>query len=332
MSRKLLPVALVTGFLGAGKTTFMRHLLLDAKMRGLRVGVVINEFGVADIDGEVLRQSGAEMLGTLAGGCACCSSQDEMIWTMLELGRLPQDKQPDAILLEASGLADPLVMLDGLTVAALLPLIRVASIVSVVDALRLGQLKDEEGRITPLLNRQIALADLVILGKSDLAFRGAKEPQKADAEAMLREINPRARLELARGGAIDLESFWTRVLDADSAMTAPPTASPTASKIAIHGHAQTLVVPMKKPIARDGLEKLLRELGQNVWRVKGFVRLLGENDLFLVQWSGSGAHFALERFELHNLNALPPAELVFIGPALDQTQLWRDFQGASPLL
>ncbi|PQV64605.1 GTPase, G3E family [Abditibacterium utsteinense] len=324
----LLPVALVTGFLGAGKTTFMRHLLGDAKARGLKVGVVINEFGVADIDGEILRQSGAEMLGTLAGGCACCSSQDEMIWTMLELGRQTRENRPDAVLLEASGLADPLVMLDGLTVAALLPLIRVASVVSVVDALRLPELKDEDGRLAPLLQRQIALADLVIANKSDLAFRGesTKNEGKFAAESLLRNINSSARLEFARGGAVNLDEFWARVLNSESAAQAPHASQ------AIHGHAQTLIVPMKKPIAREKLENALRNLGEDVWRVKGFVRLQGENDLFLVQWSGSGAHFAIERFELHNLNALPPAELVFIGPSLDQITLWRDFHGAAPLL
>lgn len=322
----LLPVALVTGFLGAGKTTFMRHLLLDAKNRDLKVGVVINEFGVADIDGEVLRQSGAELLGTLAGGCACCSSQDEMIWTMLELGRMSPEKRPDVVLLEASGLADPLVMLDGLTVAALLPVIRVASVASVVDALRLPQLKGTDCRLTPLLQRQVALADLVIVNKSDLAFREANEGEKTDAEAILRDVNPTARLEFAREGAIDLELFWKRILKADSALQSP------GAREAIHGHAQTCIVPMKKPIARENLELALRKLGQSVWRAKGFVRLQGENDLFLVQWSGSGAHFAIERFELLNLNSMPTTELVFIGPALDKTALWRDFHGAAPLL
>jgi G3E family GTPase len=326
MNEPLLPVALVSGFLGAGKTTFMRHLLSDAKKRGLKVGVVINEFGVADIDGEILRQSGAELLGSLAGGCACCSSQDEMIWTMLELGRQPRDARPDAVLLEASGLADPLVMLDALTVAALLPLVRVASVVSVVDALRLPELRDEDGQLAPLLRRQIALADLVIANKSDLAFRGKNASQKFEAETLLRSLNSGARLEFARGGAIDLESFWARVFDGDSARSA------TNVGAAIHGEAQTLIVPMKKPMAREKLETSLRQLGENVWRAKGFVRLSGENDLFLVQWSGPGANLTIDRFELHNLNSVPPAELVFIGPALDKNALWHNFHGAAPLL
>jgi G3E family GTPase len=115
-------------------------------------------------------------------------------------------------LLEASGLADSLVMLDGLTVAALLPLTRVASVVSVVDCLRLPELKTPAGGIAPLLQRQVGLADLVIANKADLAFRGSNESKKVEAEAILREINPRARIEFARGGAIELEMFWKRIL------------------------------------------------------------------------------------------------------------------------
>lgn len=310
-----LPVALISGFLGAAKTTFMRHLLRDAKARRLKVGVVINEFGVADIDGPILRESGAEILGSLAGGCACCSSQDEMIWTMLELGRLRGEAKPDVVLLEASGLADPLVMLDGLTVAPLVPLIRVASVVAIVDALRLPDLRDDSVSIAPLLRRQIALADLLVVGKSDLAFRGAKTGEKAVAETVLRELNPHARLEFARGGAIDLGSFWQRVIGSDAARETPE------SSKAAHGSAQTLVLPMSKPISRERLESAFRDIDNDVWRAKGFVKIAGENDLFLLQYVGSGGSLALERFEARSLNAFPPSELVFIGPSLDEAAL-----------
>lgn len=327
MSKPLLPLALVTGFLGSGKTTFMRHLIRDAQTRGIKVGVVINEFGVADIDSAILRESGADLLGALAGGCACCSSQDEMIWTMLELGQLPREKQPDVVLLEASGLADPLVMLDGLTVAALLPLTRVASVVSVVDCPRLPELKTREGRIAPLLQRQVALADLVIANKADLAFRGPNENKKAEAEAVLRGLNPRARIEFARGAEVDLEAFWQRILESGFAYDAPHAGE------AVHGHAQTLVLPMHQPIGREKLEAALQNLGPEVWRAKGFVRIAGENDLFLVQFTGiSGGQFQIERFEPRSINALPPSELVFIGPALEKNQLWRAFTGNAPLL
>jgi G3E family GTPase len=327
MSKPLLPIALITGFLGSGKTTFMRHLIRDAAARGIKVGVVINEFGVADIDGTILRETGADLLGSLAGGCACCSSLEDMIWTMIELGRLPREEQPDVVLLESSGMADPLVMLEGLTVAALLPLVRVASVVTVVDALRLPEQKTADGQIATLLKRGVELADLVVANKADLAFRGDKEAEKAAAESVLRSLNPKARIEFARGGAIELGSFWNRVVGSDAAYDAPDAGE------SVHGHAQTVVVPMRKPVLRETLETSIKSLGPEVWRAKGFVRLSGENDLFLVQYIGvDGGHFEIERFEPRVLNALPPSELVFIGPALDKDQLWRDFSGNVSLI
>jgi G3E family GTPase len=326
MSKPLLPIILVTGFLGAGKTTFVRHLLREAKARGLRAGVVINEWGVADVDGALLQQAGAELMGELAGGCACCSSQDEMIWTMIELGLRPRDEQPDFVILELSGLADPLTTLDGLTVAALLPLTRVASMVSLVDATRLPEMRRSDGVLAPLLVRQVALADQLIVNKSDIAFRGGQEAERETALQTLREYNLDGRIEFARGGEIDLSTIWERVLQSEVAYNAP-----NAGKAA-HQHTQTLVVPMSKPIRREALEAALSDLGPDVWRAKGFVRISGENDLFLVQYVGvGGGHTEIDRFEARDLNALPPAEMVFIGPSLNRTELFEDFAGVTPL-
>ena len=323
----MLPVLLVTGFLGAGKTTFLRHLLSDAKARDIKVGVIINEWGVADVDGAILKQSGAELIGELAGGCACCASQDEMIYTLLELGKLPREEQPDCVVLELSGLADPLVTLDGLTVAALLPLARVASMISLVDATRLGELRREDGSLAPLLVRQIALADQVILNKSDLAFRGAQSDEaRREAELQLRDLNQSGAIDFAKGGEINLDKVWARVFDDEAALERP-----NAGKAA-HDHTQTLVVPMRKPISRENLEKALEKLGPDVWRAKGFVRISGENDLFLAQYVGLGKpNWTVQRFETSYLNSLPPSEMVFIGPDLDRGALFADFAGAIPL-
>lgn len=318
----LLPVALLTGFLGAGKTTFARRLLRDAAARGLRVGVIVNEWGAASIDGTLLRASGAELLSELAGGCACCDSQDEMIGTMLQLGQLPRAERPDLVLLEASGLADPLVMLDALTVPALLPLVRVASLLCVLDAARWPELSGAESAVAPLLRRQLALADRVVVSKGETAFQ--TEAARREAQARWRGLNEGARWDWTddQTSGETFAAFWARALCDDFSLHAPHAGA------AQHGAAQTLVVPMRRPIARERLEAALRALGEKVWRAKGFARIAGENDLFLVQWSGTApSGTTIERFEAHDLNAFPRAELVFIGSALDEDALWRDFAG-----
>ncbi len=80
-----LPIVLVAGFLGSGKTTLMRRLILDARQRNLRLSVVVNEFGAADVDSNILREADAELIASISGGCACCTGQDDFAETLLEI-------------------------------------------------------------------------------------------------------------------------------------------------------------------------------------------------------------------------------------------------------
>ncbi len=326
MSKPLLPLVLVTGFLGAGKTTFLRYLLTQAKARGLKAGVVINEWGVANVDGAILESSGAQMLGELAGGCACCSSQDEMIWTMLELGQLPREEQPDFVALELSGMADPLVALDGLTVAALLPLVRVASMVSLVEAALVPELQTRSDRTSALWTRQIALADHIVVSKSDLFLRGDLEKGQFALETSLRELNPHGAISFATRGETALDTVWNR-LQNGAALSKPNAGS------AAHDNAQTLVLPMSKPVSRERLERAFSNMSAGVWRAKGFLKIEGESGLFLAQYVGVGQkQFSLEEFEPRFLNAVPPAEMVFIGPDLDKDALLVALTGHKSLI
>ena len=86
-----------------------------------------------------------------------------------------------------------------------------------------------------------------------------------------------------------------------------------------------LILPLPKPIVREKLEVALRDLDAGVWRAKGFVRLAGENDLFLVQFASPGRQFSIVRFEARSLNSHPTAELVFIGLWLDEAAFRRSF-------
>lgn len=320
-----IPVILVSGFLGAGKTTLMRRLILSAHARGLRAAVVVNEFGAADIDSHILKAGGAELMGSISGGCACCSGQEEMLFALLDIGQRRGSDRPDVILLEASGLADPILMLDSLCVAALLPLVRLGSLVSVVDHARFLLTRDE---VAPLLIRQLQLADHIVLNKIDIAFRSEDRGTRVpELTAQLQEFSPRARIVPAKGCEFDLETIWARVLD-DALRDADSAQVLVGASEAAHAHYQTVVCPVPHPIERARLESALRELGPEVWRAKGFVRLGGEAGVWLLQYTGGErGDFKMVPFDLPPGAKEPPTNLVFIGPALNRAALLREFGG-----
>ena len=342
-----LPVILVAGFLGAGKTTLMRALIADAFARGLRVGVIVNEFGVADVDSNLLAEADAEMLDSISGGCACCSGQEEFIYALADAGASyrdnPVEGRLDAILVECSGVADPVTMLDAVTVAGLLPLVRVGTLVAVVDALRLPQMR-EAGEISLLMQRQIALADWLVLSKSDLALKsnrwkiGAKtgEAGLLVSSEFLRERNAGARIERAIKGAFDFTALWHHALHGGGASVRPQTQLDEAP----HAHYQTVNVPVTRALERADFEAKLRALSSQVWRAKGFLRLRedGAERLYVMQFVGgelggftgeeNEAQWEIAPFDWPaDQPSQPPLTLVFIGPQLDRAALEREFGG-----
>ena len=160
-----MPVTVLTGFLGAGKTTLVNRIL--AEQHGLRIAVLVNDFGEIDIDSELI--VGVES-GTvsLANGCVCCEVRDDLIGAIDSV--LRADDGLDAIVLEASGVAEPMGIARTFTAPGYRDRIRLDGIVAVVDAEQLpAQAADPATR--DLVFGQIGFSDLVVLNKIDLADR-----------------------------------------------------------------------------------------------------------------------------------------------------------------
>ncbi len=311
---------LVAGFLGAGKTTLMRRLIGDAARRELRPAVIVNEFGAAAVDSHILQQADAELIAAISGGCACCSGQDDLRETLIELATRGASTRPSVILLEASGLADPLLLMDAVTSAELLPLVRVASLIAVADAARPLDFGDELG---PLLRRQVQLADVIVLNKTDIA--GEMITQSA---AALRAVNPRADLLPSVQAECDLTPIWAALYE-----DTPRDLGSLAENAAPHAHYHTVVCPLPHPVERARLEVALGNLGPEVWRAKGFVRVRGLGGWQLLQYTGGpgGGRWHLAPFHLPAYAPEPDGFLVFIGAALDRKQLLREFAGTKLL-
>ena len=193
-----LPVTVITGFLGSGKTTLIRHLMQNPN--GKRLAVVVNEFGDVGVDGDILKSCAipdcpAENIMELANGCICCTVADDFIPTIEALMKL--DPQPDHILIETSGLALPKPLLKAfdwpdirskITVDGVIALAdaeavadgRFAPNVEAVDAQRLADDSlDHETALSEVFEDQISCADIVLLTKADLTDQAGMDKAKA---------------------------------------------------------------------------------------------------------------------------------------------------------
>jgi len=307
-----LPTILISGFLGAGKTTFIRHLLISAQKQKIKAALVVNEFGDVDVDSYLLENYGAEFIASIAGGCACCGGQDDLMETLEEISARPQKERPDIILIEASGAADPLALIDVITAPSLLNSVRLAAMVAVADASRLDDLR---GALGPILQSQLQLADPIILNKIDLI---SGDPQTAIAT--IKSFHSKAQVLPASQGKIDANAFWQNALAASKVLL-------TAGHPHSHFACQSVLCPLPHPVSKEKLENALNQLPENVFRVKGFVRLRSESVLQLLQYTASSNyrdyHFA--PFYMTPGAAEPMCALVVLGSGLDEEELQKYF-------
>ncbi|MDD2868396.1 cobalamin biosynthesis protein CobW [Neomegalonema sp.] len=229
MSLEKTPVTIVTGFLGAGKTTLIRHLLRNPQWR--RLAVLVNEFGDVGVDGDLIRACAdadcpESNIVELTNGCICCTVADEFIPTIERLMAL--EPRPDHILIETSGLALPKPLLKAFDWPGLRSRITIDGVVAVADAeaVAAGRFApdeenpgeagaDHETPLSEVFEDQIACADLVLLSKADLAgeegVAAARRIILAEAPRPLSilpihegEIDPRVVLGLGAAAEADL--------------------------------------------------------------------------------------------------------------------------------
>ncbi len=269
----------MSGFLGSGKTTLVRHLLEDAQRRGLRMAVVTNEFGELGIDEALLGEGGAATV-ELAGGCVCCKLSDELSET---LQMLYDTVSPDRIVVETSGVAMPFETQLTFWREPVVDWVDDDAAVVVVDATQLAESRDLGGTWT----QQVESADLLLLNKVDLV------EDSAVLVTRLEELSPGTPVLRAVHGEVEPGLLFPpdpeglRALRRDSPPSPPPHH---------HEHFQAEELTFGE-IDEAALEEQLRALG--ALRVKGFVQTA--QGPRLVQGVG-------RRLEL--TPASPPAELL----------------------
>ncbi len=250
------PVTLLTGFLGAGKTTLLNSILKGKSDR--RFGILVNDFGSLNIDQMLIKNRDDDLI-TLEGGCVCCNLQNNLVNSLPKILSL----RPDQILIEASGIANPYTLLQTLKRPVLSRIIRLESIITLVDATYLPQICEPSGKINyqDLLIDQISAADIVVLNKIDLI----DEKAEINASQIIQKIAPWVRLLKGSYGDVSLDLL----LGFRDSFPVHSVSSQLKSNHSDNFH--TWSYESVRPFQLLTLGKILGKLPVTVWRAKGFL-------------------------------------------------------------
>ncbi len=186
------PALVVSGFLGAGKTTLVKHLIADAQQKGLKLAVVSNEFGELGIDRALLQEAGGPGYVELEGGCVCCQLSNELLETLQNLW---ETIRPDRIVVETSGVALPFETLITFWREPISEWVGESLAVVVANAEQVAESRDMEGTF----EQQVSSADIIVLNKVDLVPEDSLE----NLEHILQKMAPDAPMIRSIQGQID---------------------------------------------------------------------------------------------------------------------------------
>lgn len=315
MSKKV-PVYVISGFLGSGKTTVLLHMLNHFKDEGLKPGIILNELGDENVEDHLFQ---GEKVVELLNGCICCTIQDDLKSTLDQyLG-----EKVDVLIIEGTGVANPLEIKDVLLTPFYMEHFELQSLISLVDAshyLEYQSFFSSSKEIRGLLKEQVTSAHLLVLNKMDLVSE--KELIKVESK-LADELEDHVPVYRTSYGEVPLEILLEKRMQ----MREVKVNSHGEGAGHDHGshhhhhhhHIEAVKVAFSEPVNRVVLEKQLKKLSKQVIRSKGIVRLDETPGLYEFQYAAST--LVLNRIEKEKVDVNP--SIILIGKDIDDRKVER---------
>jgi G3E family GTPase len=318
-----IPVYVLSGFLGSGKTTLLTNMLKYFLQQNKRPAVIMNEIGEVNLDGMLVDYNVpmAEMINV----CICCTIREDLSKSLLTLVR---NEKPDVIIIESTGIANPLELIEGITNTSLIVEIDLRLVVTVVSAPHfLDASRGKKGKTTRLMEEQIRCADLILLNKIELI----EEKDLNEVNIRLQELNSKARIEETIRCNVDISSLIHMTSNTNKQSPSDEQEMNMKKHLHVlpndgqqhhtHNHVMVYTHYFDKPIDHKKFEKLFGQLPSEVYRAKGILQFTKSEDRFLFQ-------YAYREMEIVKLNTQQEVQTVavFIGEHFDKQQVDQAIQ------
>lgn len=310
---KPVPVTILTGFLGAGKTTLLNYIL--KQQHGYKFAIIVNEIGRIGIDGMLVENQKEEVM-QMNNGCLCCTIRKDLVkgvQSLIKRGGF------DYLLVETTGIADPgPVAQTFLNIPQLQQLVRLDSIITVVDAEQI----EKQMRDTETAREQIAMADFLLLNKTDLV----DETHLERIEAKARELNPHAQIFRTNQAQVNLKELLDmHAFDLDRKLGVDPEFLNELNQ-RHHHDINSVSFEFERPFQVERFEYFVQELSEKeqIFRSKGFLQIAGNPRRAI--FHGVNNRFTILWDRLWEAGEKRNSQLVFIGRHLDEPRLRSELE------
>ncbi len=316
-----IPVYVLNGFLGSGKTTVLINLLTYCKEKGFKAGVVLNELGETNVEGHLLQ---GEQVVELLNGCICCTIQEDLKSTLDDFLRNQKEDSVDLLIIEGTGVANPLELIEALTDPNYVDNFDLQSIIGMVDAsqyLDYQSIFTSSKEVRKLLQDQIQYSTLLLLNKTDLVSKSKLDKVEKQIRKTISSDVPIIHTSFAKVEREELlkKRFYTIK---SGHLHCDHEHDESCGHNHQHNHATIKAIKLEHlpPLDRSSLEKWHKDLPKEIFRSKGIVHLVGSAGFFDFQ-------YASRQLMLTQLTESPKVapSIVIIGADFDEEKVIESF-------